>query len=146
MRIRMTKHTQRITSSFDARWSAEVGKVGFLMKPACLVRCFADFGLTTTEALVLDLLFSYWYDYEKPPEAFPSSNTIARSLGIAYSTVGTHIRSLEAKGYIARIARTGTSNKYDLQPTIDEVRYHVSRRHLPENEEPHPYKLVDHPP
>ena len=146
MRKPMTKHTQRIASSFDARWSPEVGRVGFFMKPACLVRCFADFGLTKSEAIVLDLLFSYWYDYEKPPEAFPSAGTIGKALGMGYSTVGTHIRSLEMKGYIVRIERTGTSNKYDLQPTIDEVRYHVSKRHLLENEEPHPHKLVDQPP
>lgn len=116
------------------------------MKPACLVRCFADFGLTKQEAIVLDLLFSYWYDYTAPPVAFPSAGTISKALGIGYSTVGTYIRGLEAKGFIARIERTGTSNLYDLQPTIDEVHYHVTSTHPLESKDPPPFTSIDWPP
>ncbi|MFZ2125268.1 MAG: helix-turn-helix domain-containing protein [Candidatus Saccharimonadales bacterium] len=106
--------------------------LGFFMKPLCLIQCIDDLGLSTAEAVVLDHLFSYWYDYSKTSNVYPATATIAKNLGLGNSTVGRHIRNLEVKGFIEREYRTGDTNIYHLMPTILMVREHVLRTHPPQ--------------
>lgn len=124
--------------SFARRWSDEVARMGFLMKPTCLARCTAELGLKPQEALVLDHLFSFWFDYTKPPEAWPSERSIAQKLGMGYSTVGRHMMNLDHKGFIRREEREGQSNKYHLEGTLYIVKNHVLRRHPLKDEEAPP--------
>lgn len=118
--------------TFANRWSPEVMAMGFFMKPVCLIQCIDDLGLSTIEAVVLDHLFSYWFDYNKPSNVFPATTTIAKNLGLGNSTIGRHIRNLEAKGFIQREYRTGDTNIYHLMPSIQKVREHVLKTHPPQ--------------
>lgn len=115
--------------TFADRWSDEVMAMGFFMKPVCLSHCLDALGLKAQEGAVLDSLFAYWYDYTKPSNVYPATATIAKQLGLANSSVGRLLRSLERKGFIEREYRTGTTNVYHLMPTILKVRDHVMSTH-----------------
>lgn len=117
---------------FAERWSEEVMAMGFFMKPACLIQCLDDLGLTSQESVVLDYLFSFWYDYKNRSNVYPSTAKIAKDLGLGSSTVGRHLRSLEIKGFIKREYRTGTTNIFHLTDTILTIREHVLRMHPPQ--------------
>lgn len=95
------------------------------------MHCTAELGLTPAEALVLDHLFGYWFDYTKPPDVWPSENTIGNALGFVHSTAGRHVRNLETKGFLDREERSGMSNIYHLEHTIAKVREHILSTHPP---------------
>ena len=116
---------------FKQRWTKEVADRGYFMKPKCLVHCAADLGLKPTEALVLDYLFMYWYDYSQERSIFPAHKTIANALGLGQSTIARHLCDLDAKGFLERELRIGNSNIYHLEPTLELIRSHVVSRHPP---------------
>ena len=62
--------------------------------------------------LIIHLMRHKW-DSKMP---FPGSKLLAKRMGISATAVRGHARSLERKGYLKRIKRTGTTNKFDLSP------------------------------
>lgn len=127
----MSKPGKQAEDSFERRWSSEVAQVGFYQKPKCFSQCLSELGLTIQEVAVLDVLFSYAFNSDELPTSYPSTTTIGDALGMAYSTVGTHIRKLEGKGFIKREYQNGTSNLYKLGGSITIIRRHIMSKHPP---------------
>lgn len=124
---------KNIDSEFANRWSLEVAARGYYMKPKCLIQCTHELGLKPSEVLILDYLFSCWYDFDNENGVFPTVNTIGTALGFKKSTTSKHIASLERKGFLIRRQRLNNSNIYVLTPTIEEIQYHIRTRHPPQN-------------
>lgn len=132
--------------TYKRRWSDEVAKMGYLMKPVCLIQCLKDLDLTSQEAVMLDYLFSYWYDYTDHNNVYPATATIADHLGLGNSTVATQIRRLEKKGYLKRVPRIGNTNIYELKYTVIKIREHVLKTHPLQKRRGHSSKLGTQPP
>ena len=97
------------------RWTDKLVKKGW----APIAHSFLDLyarlpePLTTTEAMVVVMLMRFKWDDRHP---FPSLKRLARMMGLGSTSIRNHIRSLEKKGYLTRIYRTGFSNSFDLTP------------------------------
>lgn len=69
--------------------------------------------ISNPEAMLIIHLMRHKWDSKMP---FPGSKLLAKRMGISATAVRGHARSLERKGYLKRIKRTGTTNKFDLSP------------------------------
>lgn len=106
--------TQKKEYGFSNKWSHDTEANGFTQIPNVLLTCQGGLGISHSELVTLIQLISYWY---KPDgDVNPSIATIARRANNGYSTTHRHLKSLEDKGFIKRIHRYGTSNRYDLKP------------------------------
>jgi hypothetical protein len=95
------------------RWTEALTKQGWTPVSDFFLDHYArlDPPITNAEAiLVIHLIRHKWDD--APP--FPGFTTLARRMGISATAARAHARSLEAKGYLARQMRVGTTNKFDL--------------------------------
>jgi hypothetical protein len=100
--------------SLAVRWgSLQLFDEGFVGVPAALVTRYAKLGLSTGEfVFVLELMVFKWN--EQAP--FPSYHTLAQRMGVTTEMTRRHAKSLEAKGMLKRLRRTGQSNVFDLLP------------------------------
>ena len=105
----------RVTNhSLAARWgSLRLFDEGFVGVPASLVTRYAKLGLSAGEfVFVLELMVFKWN--EQAP--FPSYHTLAHRMGVTTEMTRRHAKSLESKGMLKRLRRTGQSNVFDLLP------------------------------
>jgi hypothetical protein len=70
-------------------------------------------GLTTAEAMFVLQLMAFKWNENAP---FPSYTTLAKRMGITDKQARRYAKALEAKGFLQRTARIGSSNSFDLQP------------------------------
>jgi predicted transcriptional regulator len=110
-------------ATYADRWTDEVAQKGIAAIPNCLLFCQAELGLKGEEAMVLICLLAYYWRRES--SIYPATSTIAKSLGKSGSTIKRNIKNLEKKGFLARRFRTGTTNIYDITPTINKVSNHT---------------------
>jgi DNA-binding MarR family transcriptional regulator len=53
---------------------------------------------------------------------FPSYHTLAQRMGITTEMTRRHAKSLESKGMLKRLRRTGQSNVFDLLPLTNTLK------------------------
>lgn len=113
--------------SLAIRWgSPQVFDEGFVGVPAALLTRYAKLGLSTGEIVfVLELMVFKWND-QAP---FPSYNTLAQRMGITTEMTRRHAKSLESKGMLKRITRTGQSNAFDLLPLTNMLKAILELEH-----------------
>lgn len=103
--------------SFARRWGhAELFKYGFVPVPVLFLRIYTRLKpepLTTAEAMFVLHLMEFKWDSMAP---FPSYKKLADRMGVTDKAVRRHAKSLEKKGYLRRIARTGQTSRFDLKP------------------------------
>jgi hypothetical protein len=95
--------------------------------------------LTAPELALLLQLLVFAYDKKS---AWPGHEKLSQQGGMSVSTVRHNLVSLEKKAFLKRVYRNGTSNKYDLIPTIERLRNHVC--HPAKKQTPH-YQKPDTP-
>lgn len=117
------ENPKRLSSdSFAKQWSSVIAAKGYVSLPNCLVFCQHNLGIDNGEFKTLAYLIACNFSKDKP---WPSVNTIAGGSGSRPGTVRNHLRSLEGKGIIRRIYRTGSTSKYDLNPLIHRLTNHA---------------------
>ncbi len=77
--------------------------------------------ITTAEAMLVIHLVHFKWD-EKAP--FPGFKTIAKRMGMTDTQVRNHARSLERKGYLQRVKRIGTTNRFHLEKLFEALERH----------------------
>jgi len=114
-----TPASERVVNRMVAdRWTPEIVRKGW----APIAHSFLDLytklpqPLTTTEAMVVIMLMRFKWDDRHP---FPSLKRLGRMMDLGSTSIRNHIRSLESKGYLTRIYRSGFSNAFDLRPLFE---------------------------
>jgi DNA-binding transcriptional regulator YhcF (GntR family) len=123
-----------ITRKVAARWTESIAQGGW----APIAHDFLDNyrrlpkPLTTIEAMVVVMLIRHKWDDRHP---FPSVKRLGRMMGLGSTSIRNHIRSLEAKGYLKRIRRPGSSNAFDMSPLFQEVERTAGRMRMEKMEQ-----------
>lgn len=103
------------------KWGVAAAAAGFTIIPNHLLAINQyvpkERRLSPTEFFVIAQVLSAWWSADRLP--FPSKATLARRTGLSSRQVQRALASLEAKGYIERVARYSTSsgrtsNVFDL--------------------------------
>lgn len=102
--------------SFSNRWSKHLKKYGHTQISGIFLNFYSLLNLSNEEVMFLIHCFSYKWTDNHP---YPSFNTIAVKMGNKRNTIQGYARSLERKGFIKRINRSGQSSKIDLYPLIE---------------------------
>jgi hypothetical protein len=113
-RARENPNSTDSNRSLAARWGSNLlFKEGYVAVPAPLLRLYTRLNLSNSEfVFILELMLFKWG--EQAP--FPSYKTVAQRMGITIEMARKHAKSLEEKGLLKRVKRTGQSNAFDLQP------------------------------
>lgn len=119
--------SDRVVSRLVAlRWTERLAKTGWA--PIC--HAFLDFytklpkPLSATEAMVVIMLIRHKWDDRLP---FPSLKRLGRMMGLGDTSIRNYIRSLEAKGYLSRVYRSGRANAFDLGPLFEALEAAMDR-------------------
>lgn len=98
------------------RWTPAVAAHGWT--PICdyFLTNYHRLGITHGGAMLVVHLISFKWDADAP---FPSLSRLAKYMGITPTSVRTHLRRLEQKGYLYRQMRTGTTNRFHLTGLFD---------------------------
>lgn len=130
------KSVKAITRFVSQRWTEKLAAKGWT--PIChdFVDRFTELPqpLTPTEAMLVILLMRFKWDDRNP---FPSLKRLAGMLGLKSTAIRNHVRSLESKGCLQRVYRTGYSNAFDLNPLfrlLENLPEKTKRRPLVENQ------------
>jgi helix-turn-helix protein len=106
--------------SYANRWKhAALVQGGYLVVPTAFLQHYArlkPYPLTSGEALFVLHLMEFKWDEDAP---FPGYKTLAVRMGISDKMARRHAQSLETKGYLRRVIRTGQTNQFDLTPLFD---------------------------
>jgi DNA-binding MarR family transcriptional regulator len=110
------------------RWGGDprIKKEGFVPIPKRFLDYHAalkPYSITVAEALFIIHLMWYKWD-EKPP--YPSLKTLARRMGVTAIYARRIARSLEGKGLLKRLPRSGYTNAFDVTPLFKKLAAHVT--------------------
>ena len=108
--------------TYADRWKyPELLQSGYLVVPSDFMRHYSRLephGLSHGEALfVLHLMEFKWG--QAPP--FPSYTTLASRMGVTPKMARRYAQSLERKGCLRRMRRTGNTNFFDLTPLFNKL-------------------------
>jgi DNA-binding MarR family transcriptional regulator len=94
-----------------ARWTPNLARGGWT--PVCdlFLDSYKKLGITNLEALFVIHLVRFKWSSAMP---FPGFKRIANKMGITPTAARAHARSLEKKGLVKRVERSGSSNRFDL--------------------------------
>lgn len=106
---------QKTHHSFEQKWSKAIHEHGFTAIPNLLFSHRKELGLTAPEFFVLAAIETFRWSVENP---WPSLEALRRRTGYTPRTLSRTISSLQRKGLVKRIRRTGTSNMYSLEPLV----------------------------
>ena len=109
-------------NNFESRWTTKIASKGYIQVPNCVVTCQSQMGLSNTESWLLIHLLQYWWYKGNLP--YPSVKTIATRMNKGESSIRKNLASLEKKGAIKRIYRTGNTNQYDVSALIHKLATH----------------------
>lgn len=129
-----TAASEKVVSRLVAiRWTEKIAKKGWAPIAHAFLDCYRRLPkpLTTTEAMVVIMLMRFKWDARNP---FPSLKRLARMMGLGDTSIRNHVRSLEKKGYLDRIYRTGRSNAFDLSPLFEAIESTMERLEREESE------------
>lgn len=79
-------------------------------------------GLTPAEVVFVLQLMAYKRDAADP---YPSYQRLAGRMGVSVPYARKIAQTLEKRGLLRRLKRSGESNRFDLQPLFDELAKHV---------------------
>ena len=100
--------------SLAARWGSQlIFDEGYVAVPAAFLRNYTRLELSNSELVFILQLMSFKWNENAP---FPSYKTVAQRMGITTEMARRHAKSLEEKGLLKRVKRTGQSNAFDLRP------------------------------
>lgn len=106
--------------SLEARWKhEEFFNDGYVPVPNKFLELYSylkPFPLTTSEALFVLQIMTFKWTADAP---FPSYARIAHRMGVTDKAVRRMAQSIESKGYLKRISRQGSTNKFDFNPLFD---------------------------
>lgn len=91
------------------RWTARLAAARWTPVSDYFLKNYHRMKITHTEAMVLIHLISFKWDLSAP---FPALGTIAKRMGITPTSVRTHLRRLEGKGFLYRQMKVGTTNRF----------------------------------
>lgn len=113
-----TANEPKKPTQLEEKWGKEVLEVGFVLVPTLLLKKQKEFGLESTEVVVLLNLLASWWEPEKLP--FPRTTTIAQRMHVTTRTVQRCLKSLEDKGFITKHrVSTGTPDQIRLKTSYD---------------------------
>ncbi|MEX3946013.1 helix-turn-helix domain-containing protein [Paraburkholderia sp. BR10937] len=94
---------------------------GFTVIPAILLREQRTLHLSDGEMLVTMHLLLAWWERDRLPYTKPA--TVARRMGVTARTVQRHMKGLEEKGYLTRVAGEEEKEKvsFDLAPLVSKL-------------------------
>ena len=110
------------------RWGghAELFSRGFVPVPVTFLKSYASlepFAMTSAEAMLVLQLMAHKWDADDP---YPGYKSLAKRLGKTEGYARTLARNLEGKKLLARIVRTGTTNRFNLRPLFDKLKAHLA--------------------
>jgi biotin operon repressor len=113
--------SQRQTeTSLFGKWGAEIVHFGWTAIPNALLRNMGVLGISPTEMVIICHLNRFWWEKDRLP--FPSILKMADEMGVSSKTIERNLSSLEKKGLIIKIERSGKSNSYDMTPLVEKLR------------------------
>ena len=105
------------------RWGPVLQKRGepYIPLPRFVLDHIGTLGLNAQQALLLILLMDYKYWPDR--DVFPLQTTLATKLGLSTRQVRTHLKKLEANGFIEIVTRSpnGRRNTYALDGLIEKL-------------------------
>lgn len=104
--------------SFSQKWPNTISKQGFTQIPNALLEGQAKLKITNPELAVIIQCLKYKWSSKNP---YPSVDGIARTMGQHPDTTRRLFRTLERKGLIRRVFRTGDKNEYDFSPLVKKL-------------------------
>lgn len=137
----MTNTTKVGNTDFRAKWNYNLEYMRFTQVPNVLLECQGHLKLKDGELLTLIHLISYWFGDKS--KIYPSINTLKKFSGKSYPTIQKRLKNLEDKGFLKRIHQFGTSNQYDLTPSVQRLEEHLevcSKAHRKQDE----YYLINY--
>jgi DNA replication protein len=112
--------------SLAVRWGSQLlFEEGFVGVPAAFLRFYTQLGLSNSEVMFVLQLMSFKWNESAP---FPSYKTVAQRMGITTEMARRHAKSLEGKGLLIRVKRTGQSNAFDLRPLSNALEVLLSEK------------------
>jgi helix-turn-helix protein len=104
-----------VARRFEDRWGDDriLFSHGYSMVPNIFLQKYGQLTppLSVGEAMFVLELMSYKYGADSP---YPSYGAIARNMNVSDKMVRRYAQSLEAKGYLQRVARKYKTNRFDL--------------------------------
>jgi hypothetical protein len=100
------------------RWTKRIADGGWTPVSNYFLANYHRLRITPTEAMVLIHLISFKWDSAAP---FPALATIGKRMGLTSTSVRSHLRSLERKGYLTREMRIGHTNRFYLDRLFVEL-------------------------
>ena len=97
----------------QTRWTPDLVADGWTPVSDFFLRNYHRIGITSNEAMLVVHLMTHKWDAHSP---YPGFTSLAKRMGIGATQVRNHARSLEAKGCLHRVIRTGTTNRFVLTP------------------------------
>ena len=108
--------------TYADRWKyPELLTPGYLVVPSIFLLHYSrlkPYSLTNGEVLLVLHLMDHKWDQAAP---FPSYGTLARRMGVSTKMVRRYAQTLEQKGYLQRVTRTGNTNLFDLGPLFNKL-------------------------
>lgn len=119
----MTQQQTTGIYQFDKKWSKEIDLYNFTQVPNLLLSCQGHLKITDGELITLIHLLTFWYS--NGSRVYPTITTLRKFSHKSYPTIQKRLRRLEEKGFIRRVHRYGTSNRYDLTKCVELLKQHV---------------------
>jgi hypothetical protein len=110
----LRRPTGFVATNLAVRWgSPRLFDEGFVGVPVTFLKRYARLGLSPGEAIFVLQLMSFKWTAQAP---FPSYKKLATCMDITVEMARRHAKSLETKGLLRRIRRTGQTNVFDIAP------------------------------
>lgn len=100
------------------RWTPAIAARGYTPAANAFMENYAALEITNSEAMFLMQLMYHKRSKKMP---YPKFAVIAKRMGITPTAARNHARSLQAKGFIKRVFRSGSTNQFDLKPLFDAI-------------------------
>lgn len=97
------------------RWTSELSK-SWTPVSDFFLKNYHRLKISHSEAMVIIHLISFKWDAKAP---YPSLKTVAKLMGLTDSSVRSHVRKLEKRGFLHRVKNEGYSNSYELEGLFD---------------------------
>jgi hypothetical protein len=110
-----------------ARWTPKLAGAGWTPISDVFLDSYTklDPPITNVEALLIIHLMKFKWDASPP---YPGFKTLARRMAMTSTSVRNHARSLQKKGYLIRLKRVGTTNRFDLNPLFNALEDLLAKR------------------
>jgi len=108
--------------SIASRWTASLAVHGWTPISDFFLDQYRQLGITNLEAMFIVHLVRHKWTAEMP---FPGFKRLAKRMGMTPTAVRAHARSLEKKGLLRRVERSGKANLFDLRPLFEKLEQRI---------------------